>query len=192
MRTLIGILCCMSVAASAWAAQGTALQPDSPGNSYRLEAVIFVGSRAFSQEELANVFEIPVGEEFNLTAVSRGLERLRQLYSTDGYLNFTAVPMFEVDKNGNTAVLRIKLDDGPQFYYGRLFLKGDETRPGEAKALLRAWATLSGKRYNLQLLSKWLDDNAAFLPKDEEIRKRFLEQHLDSDTHRADILVSFP
>jgi Surface antigen variable number repeat len=221
MRSLVGILCCMSVAGGAWAVQGNlhdleyvtasaeelhpsgipretaqaasgnAAVQDSP-EGYRIQAVVFEGGKSFSQEQLARAFKVQVGDVFNHSAISQGVEGLRQLYSTNGHVNFTAVPELQWDKARNTVVLTVSIDEGAPFYLGRLLLAGDEARAGEANALRRAWAPLSGKRYNLPLLSKWLDENATFLPNDEKNRQRFVEQHIDSGTHRVDIQLTFP
>jgi outer membrane protein assembly factor BamA len=211
MRGLVGILCCMSVASSAWNAQSVtgsrfsailsegAQQSsasvavlDWPEKSYRIQGVVFEGGKSFSQEQLADAFHVQVGGELNHIAIGHGLERLRQLYSANGYFNFTAAPMLQVENDRNTVVLTISIDDGEQFNFGQLFLAGDETWMGEANALRRAWAPLSGKRFNGQVLSKWLFENAMFLPNDEKSRQQFVEQHVDDTTHRVDIQLTFP
>jgi beta-lactamase regulating signal transducer with metallopeptidase domain len=164
----------------------------SPGKQYRLEAVNFEGGRSFSAEQLRDAFNVPVGDEFNKTAIGNGLDHLMQLYSTNGHLNFTAVPELQFEEDRSTIVLGINIDEGPEFNFGRLFLEGKETRAGEANALLSAWTPLSGKPYNGPLLSKWLVDNATFLPNDGKAPLRHVEMHLDISTHRADIQLKFP
>ena len=160
-------------------------------SQYRLEAILFEGSRSFSPEQLKETFKVPVGGKFNHTAIGQGLERLRQLYGDHGYINFTAVPTPQLDKDRGTVVLTISMDDGYQFTFGRLSLAGQETRPGEADALHNAWATLSGKQYDSSLLRKWLVKNAPFLPNDEQ-PLRHVETHLDASTRQADLLLTFP
>jgi outer membrane protein insertion porin family len=125
-------------------------------SQYRLEAVVFEGARSFSQEQLQETFNVPGGDKFNQSAVGKGLERLRQLYGDYGYINFTAVPTFQLDRDRGTVVLTISIDEGVQFAFGRLILAGQETCAGEADALRNAWAALLGKRYDSSLLSKWL------------------------------------
>ncbi len=164
----------------------------SPGKQYRLEALIFDGGLSFSAEQLRDAFTVRVGDEFNSTAMGKGLERLRQLYSTNGHINFTAVPTLQFEEDRSTVVLKVDIDEGPEFNFGRLFFEGKETRAGEANALLTAWTPLSGKPYNEQLLSKWLVENATFLPNDRKNPLRRVELHSDVSTHRADILLKFP
>jgi outer membrane protein assembly factor BamA len=160
-------------------------------SQYRLEAVLFEGSRSFSPEQLKETFHVSVGDKFNHTAIGQGLERLRQLYGDYGYINFTAVPTLQLDKDRGTVVLTISLDDGIQFTFGQLSLAGQEKRAGEADALRNAWAPLSGKRYDSSLLRKWLMQNATFLPNDGQ-PLRHAEMHLDANTHQADLKLTFP
>ena len=171
---------------------GKTLSSPAPDFShYRLEAILFEGSRSFSLEQLKETFHVPVGGKFNHTAIGQGLDRLRQLYGDYGYINFTAVPTLQLDKDRGTVVLTISIDDGHQFTFGQLFLAGQETWAGEADALHNAWAALSGKRYDSSLLRKWLVKNATFLPNDEQ-PLRHVEMHLDASTLQADIKLTFP
>jgi outer membrane protein assembly factor BamA len=271
MRSWVGILCCMSVAGAAWAAQETVLPADSlvhvrtltiissnlpqaerlrttraleggtyrvdelkeriqrslqdlgyaratveephlssfvvetpqarsanvsiqvsPGTRYRLEAVIFEGGRSFSAEQLRDAFAVAVGDEFNATAIGQGLDHLGQLYSTNGHIVFTAVPTLQFEEDRRAVVLTVSIGEGPQFTFGRLFTGGEEARAGEANDQQNAWAALSGKQYNGPLLSKWLAENATFLPKDGQNPLRHVEILLDASTHRADIALKFP
>jgi hypothetical protein len=185
---LIGSTCFCQTADTS----GKKLSSPAPDLSqYRLEAVLFEGSRSFSPEQLKETFNVPAGDKFNHTAIGQGLERLRQLYGDYGYINFTAVPTLQLDKDQGTVVLTISIDDGHQFTFGQLFLAGQETRAGEADALHKAWAALSGKRYDSSLLRKWLVENATFLPNDEQ-PLRHVEMHLDASTRQADFKLTFP
>ncbi len=160
-------------------------------SQYRLERVLFEGGRSFSPEQLRDTFNVATGGKFNHTAVGKGLERLRQLYGDYGYINFAAVPHLQLDKDRGTVVLTISIDEGDQFTFGRLILAGQETRAGQADALRNAWAALSGRRYDSSLLNKWLIQNATFLPHDGQ-PCRHVEVHLSSETHQADIGITFP
>jgi outer membrane protein assembly factor BamA len=133
-----------------------------------------------------------VGNKFDHKAVGQGLERLRLIYGDHGYINFTAVPTLQIDRDRGTVVLTVSIDDGAQFTFGRLFLKGQENRKGEADALHKAWAALSGKTYDSSLLNKWLFENAPFLTNGGRPPCRQIEVHVSSDTHQADIGIKFP
>ena len=158
-------------------------------SQYRLEAVLFEGAISFSQEQLNDVFNVPTGDKFNHSAIGKGLERLRQLYGDYGYINFTAVPVLQLNKDRGTVVLTLSIDEGSQFSFGRLFLAGQETRAGEADDLRNAWAALSGGHYDSTLLNRWLIKN--FLPYDGQ-PLRHVEMHQDTSTHQVDFKLTFP
>jgi hypothetical protein len=164
----------------------------SPGTRYRIGAIIFQGEHSFSAEQLRDAFGLPVGGDFNGTAIGKGLDQLRRLYGTDGHINFTAVPTLRIAEDGGTVELTLNIEEGERFYFGRLSFAGKETRAGEEKALLSAWTALSGKPYNGPLLSKWLVEHANFRANNWQDPLRNLELHQSSDTHRADILIKFP
>jgi outer membrane translocation and assembly module TamA len=189
--TVLFLLGCTGFCQTADTSGRTLSSPAPDLSQYRLEAVLFEGSRSFSPERLKETFNVPVGDKLNHTAIGQGLERLRQLYGDYGYINFTAVPALRLDKDRGTVVLTISIDDGPQFTFGRLTLAGQETRAGEADALRNGWAALSGKRYDSSLLRKWLIQNATFLPSDGQ-PLRHVEMHSDVSTHQADIKLTFP
>jgi outer membrane protein assembly factor BamA len=169
----------------------TLYSPATDLAQYRLEAVFFEGSRSFSAEQLRDTFNVPAGGKFNHTAVGEGLERFRQLYGDNGYINFTAVPQLQLDKDRGTVVLTISIDDGDQFTFGQLLLAGQETRAGETDALRDAWTPLSGKRFNSSLFRKWLIQYATFLPNDGQ-PLRHVAMHLDSSTHQVDCKLTIP
>jgi outer membrane protein assembly factor BamA len=171
---------------------GRTLSSSAPDLSqYRLEAVLFEGSRSFSSEQLKDRFNVPIGDKLDHVAAGEGLERLRQLYNDSGYINFTAVPTLQLDRNRGTVVLTISIDEGQQFTFGKLFFEGQEPWAGEADALRNAWTALSGKRYDSSRLRRWLTQNATFLPNDGQ-QFRYMEQHLDTGTHLVDFKLTFP
>jgi outer membrane protein assembly factor BamA len=175
--------------ASSSGSQASSNAPDL--TQYGLEAVDFEGAHSFSQKQLIDAFNIPVGKKFNPIAAGQGLERLRQLYGDYGYINFTAVPMLQLDNARGTVIVTISIDEGSQFSFGRLSFEGQEPKAGEAETLRSAWTALSGKRYSSSLLSKWLIKNATFLPNDGQ-PLRHLDEHLDASTHQVDFLLRFP
>jgi Surface antigen variable number repeat len=188
-RFLLGSTCfCQTASTPATTPSG----PVPELAQYRLEAIDFVGYRSFSIEQLKDTFNVPVGNKFDHTAVGLGLDRLRLLYGDHGNINFTAVPMLQIDKNRGTVVLTLSIDEGAQFTFGRLFLTGQETRTGEADTLRKAWMALSGKTYDSSLLCKWLSENAPFLPNGGRPPCRQVELHLSSETLQADIEITFP
>jgi hypothetical protein len=174
------------------AAQATPSSSAPDLSQFPLKTLDFVGYHAISAEQLRDAFHVAVGNKFDHTAVGRGLDRLRQLYGDHGYINFTAVPMLQLDRAHGTVALTISIDEGPQFSFGRLFFEGQESRAGDAAALQNAWMALSGHVYSSSRIDHWLVENAAFLPKDGQPPRRHVKMHLDLDAKQADFQIAFP
>jgi outer membrane translocation and assembly module TamA len=85
------------------------------GMQYRLGEVRLTHMTAFSEPELRDVFPIQRGEIFSRDKIAKGLEQLRRLYGSLGYINFTAVPETVFDENSNSINLDIHVDEGKQF-----------------------------------------------------------------------------
>jgi outer membrane protein assembly factor BamA len=85
------------------------------GDQYRMGDLRFVHAVQFSEPELRNQFAIERGEIFSRTKIAEGLEALRRLYDSRGYINYTGVPFTEFQEGSDTANLTVGIDEGRQF-----------------------------------------------------------------------------
>src|SRR5204863_204501 len=74
-----------------------------------------------------------------------GLENLRRLYGSQGYLNFTPVPNTRFNEDSETVDLEIDVDEGRQFRWGNLHVDG--MRDLDREVLLRSWEGIRGQLY---------------------------------------------
>jgi len=160
------------------------------GDQYQMGEITFNGAKAYPVAQLRSLFPITKGALFNGSAVSKGLEQLKNLYQSAGYANFGAVPKPEVDEDHHIVNLNLDIAEGGQLNFGQLMLDGVEPRSGAAKTLNAAWKDMEGKRYNPQLLQQWLRANTADWPKDAAAQIR-TENVSDPDPHLIDVLVHF-
>jgi outer membrane translocation and assembly module TamA len=91
----------------------------SEGPRYKLAEITFVENHAFSSERLRQQFPLRRGALFERGKVASGLESLRKLYGTQGFLDFTAVPEVKFASNATTN-LNISIQEGPQYHMGKL------------------------------------------------------------------------
>jgi outer membrane translocation and assembly module TamA len=134
------------------------------GEQYRLKEINFSGNRAFAASELRQTFPISNGEIFDTEKIRRGLELLRKLYVSLGYVNATPVPEIEADDVAHTVALRVDVDEGADFRLGSLVLDGVEPAPGAGARLMRAWTSYEGRVYSEEIIDSFIRENAAYLP----------------------------
>jgi outer membrane protein assembly factor BamA len=130
-----------------------------PGAQYRLGEIRFQKATVFPAAELREVFSQRNGDLFNATEFSKGLDDVRKLYGTRGYVNMIANPVVAIDESRHTIDLVLEVDEGQPFDFGKLYLEGVEPHPGAGKALLDSWKPMEGKRFNTVALERWLQAN---------------------------------
>jgi outer membrane translocation and assembly module TamA len=126
------------------------------GTQYRLGEIHFQKATIFPSTQLRSLFSLRRGEIFNEGKIEKGLEDLRKLYETKGYVNLAVVPQTSIDESRRTVDLFIDVDEGKPYDFGKLYLDGVEPYAGAGRALLNSWKTLEGKRYNSLELQHWL------------------------------------
>jgi outer membrane translocation and assembly module TamA len=129
------------------------------GAQYRLGDIHIQKATVFLPTRLRSLFSLRRGELFNMNKFGEGLENLRKLYATRGYVNCVAAPVVSIDESRRTIDLVLEVDEGRPFDFGKLNLEGIEAYPGASKTLLNSWKPLEGKRYNSVELEHWLQAN---------------------------------
>ena len=82
------------------------------GTQYRLDEIRFLRATAFPPDELRNAFSQRRGDLFNPTEFRMGLERLRELYGTRGYVEMVATPMVEINESRRTIAFVLEVQEG--------------------------------------------------------------------------------
>jgi len=72
----------------------------SEGARYKLAEITFVDAHAFTPQTLREQFPLHKGDLFERSKVASGLESLRKLYSTKGFLDSIAIPETKLASNG--------------------------------------------------------------------------------------------
>jgi outer membrane protein insertion porin family len=128
------------------------------GPQYRLSNIQFKGATAFPSDDLRAQFPIVSGEIFNVAKIKDGLDGMRRLYCTKGFVNFTPIPDVSIDDATKVISLMIDLDEGPIFQTGKLTIQGVGSVPGAKDKLLDAWIAYEGKPYDCHLLDRFLQE----------------------------------
>lgn len=156
------------------------------GTQYRLGEIQFHKASLFPSDQMRPLFQIQTGALFARTAFSKGLDQLRSLYATKGYINMVATPAVRIDESRRTINIVLDVDEGKPYDFGRLFVDGIEPHPGAYNALMESWKTLQGKRYSPLLLKSWLTTNASEWPGTRDLN-RIVDYLKHWESHTVDI-----
>jgi outer membrane protein assembly factor BamA len=92
--------------------------------------------------------------------IASGIESLRRLYGTRGYLDYVAVPETEAGSNG-TLRLTMTITEGTQYRMGKVEIFTGK----ELAARLRAeWKLPEGAAYDQAYIDKYIGVNRGLLP----------------------------
>lgn len=150
------------------------------GQQYRLNKITFNRDKQYSEWQLRQLFAIADGDLFDVEKIRQGLDQLRELYGSRGYINFVAVPNTKPDEDTGTVTLEMDCDEGKQFRFGELVVEGGELHPGDTEKMLAAWKTYDGQGYDPNKLQCCRPISCPFLfvatPKDSarHFRRRLL------------------
>jgi outer membrane protein insertion porin family len=125
--------------------------PVEEGERYRLHAITFSGNKAITNvDALRKIFKMKEGDIFNVDLVRKGLDELRKVYGSLGYINYTAVPETTIiDETKRLIDLRLDIDEGKQYSVRRIEFVGNTTT--RDKVIRREIALEEGQVYNSQL-----------------------------------------
>jgi outer membrane protein assembly factor BamA len=148
------------------------------GQQFRLGDVQFRSSDAseplaFRPEELRRLIPVREGEIFSATKIREGLDALRDLYGSHGYIDFVATPLADIDDSHQRISLVMELDQQKQFRVASVEVYGlDQKMETLLKSKLKP-----GDVYNSRVVEDFLKQNASALPPD--ISPSDIELHRD-------------
>jgi len=156
------------------------------GPQYRLAYIRFEHADVFPPQELRKLIPLDDGEVFDVLRIRQGLDALKKLYGTKGYIDFTASPLTEVDERGRRIKLTLDLDEDTQYRVGKITVLG--LAPKTEAALV--WRLKPGEVFDYKFYLDFFEDNKSLLPPDANPQ---LDSHISRDARAAtvDIIVDF-
>ena len=129
------------------------------GPQFHVGDIQFTGGTGIPEVELRRVFPLREGEIFSVRQVRAGIEGLTKLYSSQGYLDFTAVPDTVADDNLQRISLVVRLDEQKQYRIGSVEIRGLDS---SVEARLRS-IVVPGEIFNPQPVAAFLTENRPVL-----------------------------
>jgi outer membrane protein insertion porin family len=121
------------------------------GRLYQLNKMNFVGVKLFKTPETVfpAVFQMREGDVFSTAKLRKGIEELRKLYGSFGYIDMVPEPGFDPIPNTNKIDLTLSVDEGKQFFVRRIDFSGNTTT--RDKVIRRELLIDEGDMFNTRL-----------------------------------------
>src|SRR5579862_2559152 len=141
---------------------------------------------AFPPKELRKRVPLHEGELFRANQIREGLDSLKKLYGSYGYINFVAMPITEVDDRSGMISLILELDEGKQFRIRSVEVQGLDP---QTKGALK-WRIQAGDLFNYEFFKDFFTDNENILPSGASPLNA--ELHKNDKSGTVDIRFVFP
>jgi outer membrane protein assembly factor BamA len=92
--------------------------------------------------------------------IATGLDSVREIYVSDGFVDWTAMPDVQKLSDG-TAVLVVSITEGPQYRMGKLEIFAQK---GLADKLRAEWELPEGAVFDFRYIDQYVDRNRSVLP----------------------------
>ena len=158
------------------------------GRQYHLEEIRWSGMSVFSEQQLDSLMPLHPGEIFDCDKIASGLEQLRKLYGTKGYINVTAVPEPEIYEDTGRILLNISVDEGAQYVVGDLSVVGlDDVK---TDFLLRQWESIRRQPCNFEMIEKFFGTVFRTVPPSISSLE-YTRRSFDERSHVVDYSITF-
>lgn len=101
--------------------------PVSEGKQYRVGEVNVEGAEVFPAEFVKAFFNLTPGEIYDESTITKGLEKLRELYGSRGYIQFTGFPIKEPVPDSDLVNVTINLNEDQQYFVNHIQFRGNTT-----------------------------------------------------------------
>jgi outer membrane protein assembly factor BamA len=159
------------------------------GRQYRLDDIHISGGKVFSPDVLRTWFSLSEGEIFDTHSLRAGMQALRDAYGLEGYINFVAVPSFQIDEGHSRISLRLEIEEGPQYRVGQVTILG----PNEdvAEKLAQNSGLKTGVVYSTKLVADFIRDNPSIFPR-YFLAEDDVERRINEDRNTVDLIFNVP
>jgi outer membrane protein insertion porin family len=118
-------------------------------DQYKVGDVKVTGAKAFNDDFIKAVMGFVPGQVFNESLLRKGFENLKKIYGARGYVNFTPVPIQDIDEQNKVVNLTINVDEDRQFSVNRIAFNGNTTT--RDKVIRREIMVNEGETFNSSL-----------------------------------------
>src|SRR3989304_3285507 len=101
--------------------------PVEEGKQYRVGEIQVEGATVFPADFIETFFKLQTGAVYDESKIPKGLESLRELYGSRGYVQFTGFPIKKPIAESDVVDVTINLNEDKQYFVNRIEFKGNTT-----------------------------------------------------------------
>jgi outer membrane protein insertion porin family len=158
------------------------------GPEFKLGEVKFAGNYAAKSTELLKIGKFQTGGVANFEGVYQGVDRIKKRMQRLGYLRADTNIERAIHDKTKIVDLTIRIDEGPQFSFGKLIIEGLDLN-GEA-AIKKLWGLKPGKPFDADYPDFFLNrvrEEGLF----ENLHKTKAVTKMDEQNHLVDVTLQF-
>ena len=140
----------------------TVTVPVQPGIQFLLARIDFAGNHAFPSSALEKFVTVATGQPANLLQLQSGLEQMRKLYGTRGYMRIEQKLEQHLDTATKTARFTVQIAEGAVYKFGELSIEGIDSQV--AAKLRDEWSLRPGEPYDTSYEEVFLKRTEKMLP----------------------------
>ncbi len=124
--------------------------PVTEGDQYRVGEMKFEGLTVFKEEPIKTLFKTQPGDVYRESRFKKAYEKLRDLYGSQGYFQWTGFTKRTPDPARKVVDLVISMEEDKRYYIGRIRFTGNNTT--RDKVIRRAVYMNEGDVFNTEAL----------------------------------------
>ena len=101
--------------------------PVTEGPQYRVGEVKFEGLTVFKEGFIRPLFKVEPGEVYDESRLKKGFDKVRDLYGSIGYFQWTGAPRKKPDPERKIVDVTLAMEEDKRYYVGRINFTGNET-----------------------------------------------------------------
>jgi outer membrane protein insertion porin family len=101
--------------------------PITEGAQYKVGDVKFEGLTVLKEEFVRPLFKTETGEVYNESKFKKGFDKLRDIYGSLGYFQWTGAPKRNPDPARKVVDVTLSMDEDKRYYVGQIHVTGNDT-----------------------------------------------------------------
>jgi outer membrane protein insertion porin family len=101
--------------------------PVTEGDQYRVGDLTFEGLKVFKEPFVRQFFKLQTGDVYSESRFKKAFDKLRDLYGSMGYFQWTAFPKRKPDPSRKVVDVVVSMEEDKQYFLGRIRFTGNDT-----------------------------------------------------------------